>query len=154
LREELYDRVRDIISRQEFEARVKEEVEVWGGLLEEDAAALLVIDQLGRNEVTFRKVADLYEGGEAFLRVRVESISPVRGFERRDGAQGRVVNLVVRDDTGRCRVVLWDDEVDLVTSGKLAVGSSLKVVDGYVRRGRYGLEVTSGKWGVILPEES
>jgi replication factor A1 len=153
LREELYEKVKDVLSREEFETRVRQEMEGWGGLLEEEAAALLVIDELGRNEVSFGKVADLYEGGEAFLRVKVETVGEVREFERQDGSRGRVVNLMVSDPSGRCRLVLWDDEVELVTSGKVKAGSRLRVVDGYVRRGRYGLEVSSGRWGVILPEE-
>lgn len=152
MREDLYERVKDLLTPEEFHARVRREMEEWGGLLEEYAAALLVVDQLGRNEVSFGRVADLYEGGEAFLRLRVESVNGVREFERKDGTPGRVVNLQVSDESGRCRLVLWDEEVDLVTSGKVAVGSQLRVVDGYVRRGRYGLEVSTGRWGVILPE--
>lgn len=128
-------------------------METWGGLLEEEAAALLVVDELGRNEVAFRKIADLYEGGEALLQAKVDDIGELREFTRQDGTRGRVVNLTVSDPSGRCRLVLWDEEVELVTSGKVKVGYVVKVIDGYVRRTRYGLQVSSGKWGVILPEE-
>lgn len=152
--EDLYPRVQDLLAPEEFEARVRAEMEAWGGLLEEEAAALLVVDALGRNEVAFGRVEALYEGGEALLRVRVEEVGPVRTFERRDGSEGRVVNLTVSDDTGSCRLVLWDDEVELVTGGTLAEGTPLRVIDGLVRRGRYGLEVSTGKWGVLLPGEA
>ncbi len=149
--EELYDRVKDLISREGFMARVQEEMEAWGGLLEERVAALLVVDEFGRHEVVYRNVADLYEGGEALLRVRVDKVGRMREFTRRDGSQGRVVNLRVSDDSGNCRLALWDEEVDLVSSGKVTTGSTIKVIDGYVRRGPYGIEVSSGKWGAILP---
>ncbi len=153
MREEFYDRVSDLMTREAFKSRVEEEMESWGGLLDEDVAALLVVDELGRNAIVFGEIVDLYEGGEALLKVRVEAIEDVREFNRRDGSQGRVVNLVVSDASGRCRLVLWDEEVDLVTSGAVAVDSTIRIVDGYVRRGPYGLEVSSGKWGVVVPLE-
>ncbi len=151
LRKELFEKVSDLISEEEFGKRVNEEMEAWGHLLDEDVAALLVVDELGRNEVVFKEIADLYEGGEALLDVKVEAVEKSREFERRDGSQGRVVNLTVADASGRCRLTLWDDEVELVESGTVRVGSTLRVIDGYVRRGPYGLEVSSGKWGAILP---
>ncbi len=113
----------------------------------------MVVDELGRSEVAFRRIADLYEGGEALLRVKVEEIEGEKEFTRKDGGQGRVANLIVSDDSGNCRLVLWDDEADLVASGTVKVGSTIRIIDGYVRRGRYGIEVATGKWGVILPQE-
>lgn len=145
--------MKDIISRDSFEVRIEEEMEAWGGLLEEETAALLVVDELGRNELTFRRVSDLYEGGEALLAVRLDRIGTLREFTRKDGSRGRVVNLMVSDASGNCRLVLWDEEVEMVTAGRVEVGSPLRVIDGYVRRGRYGIEVSTGKWGVILPQE-
>lgn len=150
-RKDLYARVKDLLSREEFERRIAEEKEAWGGLIEEEAAALLVVDQLGRNEVVFGRVLDLYEGGEALLEVRVEEIGPVREFTRRDGSEGRVLNATISDASGSCRLVLWDEEVQMVASGLLRAGGIVKVIDGYVRQGPYGLEVTTGKWGAILP---
>ena len=148
-----YAKVKDLLSRDEFERRIQEEIDAWGGLLTKRAAALLIVDALGRNEVTFGQIADLYEGGEALLEVRVERAGSVRTFARRDGGEGRVVHLSVSDDSGAVRLDLWDEEVDLVTSGTVREGGRLKLVDGYVRKGREGLVVTTGKWGVVLPED-
>ena len=64
-----------------------------------------------------------------------------------------MVHLSVSDDSGAVRLDLWDEEVDLVTSGTVREGGRLKLVDGYVRQGREGLVVTMGKWGVVLPED-
>ncbi len=150
---DLYAKAKDLLSREEFEARVQAEIEAWGALLTEEAAGLLVVDALGRNEVAFGKVADLYEGGEALLEVKVDGIGPVRNYSRRDGDPGRVVHLTVSDASGTVRLVLGDEEVDLVTSGTVREGGRIKLVDGYVRQGRQGLEVTTGKWGVLLPED-
>lgn len=150
--QDLYAKVKDLLSREEFEGSVQAEIEVWGGLLTEAAAALLVVDSLGRNEVTFGQIADLYEGGEALLEVEVEQVGPVRKFPRRDGGEGRVATLTISDASGKGRLVLSNEEVDLVTSGTIREGGRIKVVDGLVRRVRRGLEVTTGKWGVVLVE--
>ncbi|MFQ5986972.1 MAG: OB-fold nucleic acid binding domain-containing protein [Thermoplasmata archaeon] len=149
-----YEKVKDLLLPEEFRGRVQAEVEEWGGLLTEKAAALLVVDALGRNEVAFGQISDLYEGGEALLRVTVEHVGPVHRFTRRDGGEGQVVHLTVSDASGTVRLVLRDEETDFVTSGTVREGDHLKVVDGYVRVGREGLEVSAGKWGVVLPEVS
>jgi ssDNA-binding replication factor A large subunit len=149
---DLYERVEDLVSREDFEGRVQAEIQAWGGLLTEEAASLLIVDALGRSEVVFGQVTDLYEGGEALLEVKVERVGRVRTFARRDGGEGRVVQLTVSDGSGTVRLVLRDEEVNLVTSGTVREGSRIKIVDGTVREGRQGLEVTTGKWGMILPE--
>lgn len=151
-RGERYERVKDLLSQEEFERRTRKEMEAWGGLLNEEASALLVLDELGRNEVAFGKIGDLYEGGEALLVATVRDVGPVRAFTRRDGDPGRVVHVTISDPSGTCRLVLWDEETDLVSSGAIREGATVKIVDGYVRPGRDGLEVVTGKWGVLLPE--
>jgi len=91
---------------------------------------------------------------EVALRVRVDVVGPVREFERQDGSRGRVVNLDISDDTGRCRLVLWDDDVALVERGRVAKGSSLRLLDCFVRVSRFGTEVSRGKFGTVLPGAS
>lgn len=151
--EGLYAKVEDLLSREAFDERVLAEIEAWGGLLSKEAAGLLVVDALGRNEVTFGEIGDLYEGGEALLDVHVGGIGPVRQFARRDGGKGNVVQLTVSDASGSGRLMLRDGEVNLVTSGTVREGSRIRIVDGLVRQGREGLEVSTGKWGVVLPED-
>ena len=82
----------------------------------------------------------------------VVAVTPVREFVRQDGTKGRVVNVTLRDVTGACRVVLWDDDVALVTDGRLKIGGFLRCLDCFVRRTNFGLEVGRGKFGALLPE--
>jgi len=147
-----YAKARDVLSREEFDSRVREKSEEWGGLLDEDAAARLVLDELGRGTADFQAVRGLQEGMEVTLRVRVDSVGPVREFSRQDGSSGRVVNLDVSDDTGRCRLVLWDQDVALVERGRVGVGSTLRLLDCFVRVSRFGTEVARGKFGTVLPD--
>jgi len=73
------------------------------------------------------------------VRGRVLDTEPVRTFERDDGDEGRVANLVVGDDTGRVRVTLWDDLT--AYAEEIDSGESVEVVDGYVRERDGDLEL-------------
>lgn len=152
MRGALYERAKDLLSREAFEARVRAMVGEWGDLLDEDAAARLVLDQLGRGPVDFQAIRELREGMEATLRVRVEAVGPIREFSRQDGSRGRVVNLDIADDTGRCRLALWDEDVALVEKGRIETGRILRVLDGFVKVTRFGTEVSRGKFGSVLVE--
>jgi replication factor A1 len=71
----------------------------------------------------------------------------VRTFDRDDGSEGRVANLVLGDETGRIRVTLWDERTDLTE--EFDPGESVEVVDGYVRERDGDLELHVGDRGTI-----
>lgn len=148
-----YEKVKDRVSPDEFDARVQATIAEWGGLLDRDTAAMVVVEKLGGSVASFTPIKDLVEGGEANLRAKVVGLSPVRTFTRQDGTGGRVVNLELRDETGFCRMPLWDDDVALVEKGQVAVGKTVRAVDCFVRRTNFGLEVARGKFGAILVED-
>ncbi|MDY6819735.1 MAG: single-stranded DNA binding protein [Halobacteriales archaeon] len=81
------------------------------------------------------------------LRGKVLATESVRTFDRDDGSEGRVSNLVLGDETGRIRVTLWDEMADRVET--LAEGQSIEVVDGYVRERDGDLELHVGDRGTI-----
>jgi replication factor A1 len=64
---------------------------------------------------------------------------PVRTFDRDDGSEGRVGNLVIGDETGRLRVTLWDEQTEAVEA--FEPGDTVEVVDGYVREREGSLEL-------------
>ncbi|WP_306055320.1 single-stranded DNA binding protein [Natronococcus wangiae] len=71
----------------------------------------------------------------------------VRTFDRDDGSEGKVSNLVLGDSTGRVRVTLWDEQAD--RSQELAAGDTVEVVDGYVRERDGTLELHVGNRGAV-----
>src|SRR2546425_12519915 len=147
-----YRRVEDRMTSAEFDGKVKGKVEEWGGLLDHDAASLLVLEELGVDVAEWTPIAKLEENAEVSIRGEVVAITPVREFTRQDGTKGRVVNVTVKDATGACRVVLWDDDVDLVAAGRVKGGGGLPCLDCFVRRASCGLEVGRGEFGAVLPE--
>lgn len=147
-----YDRVKHIVDRTSFEAQVEAAIGEWGGLLDRDAAEMVVVERLGGQVASFARIADLEEGMEANLRATVTGIGAVRTFTRQDGTAGRVVNLELRDESGFCRFVLWDDDVAMVERGKVSVGCTVRALDCYVKRTNFGLDVVRGKFGALLVE--
>lgn len=152
MRSPFYEKVQDLLSRESFDAQVESVIAEWGGLLDRDSAAMVVVERLGRSVASFVRLADLEEGMEANLRATIVGISPVRTFTRQDGTGGRVVNLELRDESGFCRFALWDDDVGLVERGKAAVGSTVRALDCYVKRSNFGLDVSRGKFGALVIE--
>ncbi|WIV68339.1 single-stranded DNA binding protein [Natrialbaceae archaeon AArc-T1-2] len=71
----------------------------------------------------------------------------VRTFDRDDGSEGRVANLTLGDSTGRVRVTLWDERADRVAD--LESGTTVEVVDGYVRERDGDLELHVGNRGAV-----
>jgi replication factor A1 len=71
----------------------------------------------------------------------------VRTFDRDDGSEGRVANLVLGDETGRIRVTLWDENTELLD--EFDPGDSVELVDGYVREREGDLELHVGDRGTI-----
>ncbi|TSD10058.1 replication factor A [Haloglomus irregulare] len=63
----------------------------------------------------------------------------VRTFDRDDGSEGRVGNLVIGDETGRVRVTLWDEQTEAVET--FEAGDTVEIVDGYVRERDGSLEL-------------
>ncbi|MWG32987.1 single-stranded DNA binding protein [Halomarina oriensis] len=81
------------------------------------------------------------------VRGKVLGVEPVRTFDRNDGSEGRVSNLVLGDETGRVRVTMWDEQADTVEA--LSEGISVEIVDGYVRDRDGTLELHVGERGAI-----
>ncbi|MDG5821132.1 single-stranded DNA binding protein [Natronococcus sp. A-GB7] len=71
----------------------------------------------------------------------------VRTFDRDDGSEGKVANLVVGDSTGRIRVTMWDERAEQVT--EFGAGDTVEVVDGYVRERDGSLELHVGNRGAL-----
>ncbi len=77
-------------------------------------------------------IADLTAGQEGITVVgRVLEVDDIRTFERDDGSEGRVSNVVIGDETGSLRVTLWDDQAEDVEA--FEEGDVLEVDGGSVR---------------------
>lgn len=107
--------------------------------------------QFPETELPLKKIAELRDGMQSVdVLCKVMRIYEVREFTREDGSTGKVVNLIVADDTGRARLVLWGEDVSLVEDGKIAPSDVLKVVKGYVKVRMDEPEIHVGKYGKVV----
>jgi len=96
-----------------------------------------------------KKVVDLKDREEVTIELEVTKISDIKEFEKRTGGRGRVRNLNARDESGTCRVALWDADVDLVDSLDIKVGTKLKCTDCYTKQTDFGTDISKGRKGKI-----
>ena len=134
----IYERLANTISREEFVERVNQKVQDMSGLCDDKTAALLVAHELGIDTIVQIGQIDGQTRAIAFVG-KLSRISPTREFSR-NGDVGHVANLVVSDETGTIRVVLWNDLATHVE--ELQIGQTLKIA-GVVKEGPYGLEVNA-----------
>ena len=132
-----YALVDDLISREEFDRRVEETITASGDLLDEPTAAMLVVRDLGRNHV---KVAQVGSGSTlSCFFGKVVSVSSPKEFSRSDGTTGLVSHILVGDETGQARVVLWDDRAMAVQ--EVGVGEVLEIIG---KKGKEGAPEVHG----------
>ena len=148
--EKYYRLVSDLIEYHEFYERVKEKVSWSEGLIEEETAARLVASELGRKEMRIKEIGSLLNGESALIEGTIEDIGPVREFTTKAGKKGKVVNVVISDDTGACRLVLWNRDV-LITK-KMRSGMGIRIVNGKVKVSNYATEVSVGKFSSVWLE--
>jgi replication factor A1 len=133
-----YEKVKSQISIDEFKRKVEEKMASMGGLCDEKRAAMLVATAMGADVDAYVKIKDIDASKRDIVFSGKVTDIVTRSFKRADGSAGKVANLVLGDETGYIRTVLWDD--DYVSSVK--VGDALKV-RGDARSGSFGLEVSA-----------
>ncbi len=144
-------RKRNDLSQEEVFALIEQKKEEGRGLLSDEGAARLVAEELliqtrGR-ELGRMQVKDLVSGlNDVTISGLVLLAWPPQGFQRRDGTQGRVMNLVLVDRTGRVRCALWDRHADIASKRGNIQGSIMRIGHAYTRQGFNGEpEINAGE---------
>ena len=142
----LYLLIEDLMSYERFKDEIKKREKEYDGLLNEEAIAYMIVDELGRNPGNKMKIADLYDGINATIEAKIKRIDSV---ETRKNGELRVMRVDIYDDTGSCQLVLWNEEIDKIGM-QLKPEMKIKIINGYVRENIYGLQVSLGRWGIIV----
>ena len=148
-KDQLYDEIKDLITKKEFEEEIIKKKKENDELFDDDTIALLILDELGRNKENVCNIADLEHGKECTVFGKILYIKNSRKFNRQNGSQGRVINLELSDGTGNCGLALWDKDVELVEKHAIKKGTNVKIINGYVKNGFNGLEINVGRWGLL-----
>jgi replication factor A1 len=96
-----------------------------------------------------KKISEIKDREEVTIEVTVDKIMPVRQFTKKDGGQGKVRNVTVKDDTGSCRIALWDADTEMIESLGIAEGTKLKCVNCFVKQTDFGVDISKGRKGTI-----
>jgi len=145
-----YALVDDLISKEEFERRVEAKIEECGDLLDEPTAAMLVVGALGRQHVKVRELSGKSSLFCFFAKV-IDKTEP-KEFDRKDGEKGWVATLLVGDETGITRIVLWDERAGAVC--EITIGDVLEVIGrhpGKSTREIYALALRKASCEITCP---
>jgi replication factor A1 len=119
-----YALVDDLISKEEFERRVEAKIDDCGDLVDEPTAAMMVVGELGREHVKIKGLSAKSSLFSFFGKV-VDKTDP-KEFDRADGEKGWVATILLGDETGTTRVVLWDQKAGAVLDTE--IGEVLEVI--------------------------
>ncbi len=142
----LYLQIDDLMSKERFMDEIEKRKREYGGLLNDEAIAYLIVDELGRNPGNKMKIADIYDGINATVEAVVERVGNI---ETRKNGKLRIMRIDISDNTGSCQLVLWNEEIDEIGI-HLKPGMKIKIINGYVRENMYGLQISLGRWGIIV----
>ena len=125
------------VNRDQILESLKVEKEKTGGLIADETLLRLIaarhgIETVQRRPIRRLCISDLVAGlNDVTVTGRVVVVYPPRTFKGK--RSGKVANLIIayKDDT--LRVVLWDDNVDLVESADLKSGQVVRFAHGYTR---------------------
>ena len=119
-----YALVDDLITKEEFERRVELKIDECGDLVDEPTAAMMVVGELGREHVKIKGLSAKSSLFSFFGKV-IDKTEP-KAFDRADGEKGWVASLLLGDETGTTRVVLWDEKAGAAPD--VATGEVLEII--------------------------
>lgn len=134
---------------EDLEDRVAELRLEFGGLLNDEVLHRMAREEGGNNMASIKKIADLGDKEEISIVVKVTRINETKTFQKRTGGEGKVRNINVEDETGTCRLTLWDEDVELPENMNIEIGTQLKLTDCYTKQTDFGLDITKGRKGQI-----
>jgi ssDNA-binding replication factor A large subunit len=120
-----------------------------------EGAAQLFAKELGLNlEVSKTKNMEIKDiiGGVKNVNIngRIFQISNINTFKRKDGTEGKVVNLLIGDNSGFMKLVLWDKQTELVSEKIIDVDHAIQVSNALARENSFGdIELSIGKFGSV-----
>ena len=90
------------------------------------------------------KISELQpKTGNVELIVTVTHVDASREFEK-SGVKGKVAKATIKDETGECKLSLWNEQIDEIKKGE-----KIKITGGWADEYKGEIQVSSGKFGKI-----
>lgn len=129
------------VSLEEINKKVEAKKSKLSGLISKVGAAQIVAAELGISfEGESYKIKDLTDGMKRVSVLgQITRIFPVREFNK-NGREGKVVSLLLGDETGNLRVALWDvNHISLIEKGDLKDGDFIEISGANCKNGELHL---------------
>jgi len=142
------------LDKSKVKNMIKEKENEFSGLISPEGAAHIVAKELGLNllQRTSKelKIENILSGMNSVnLTGKITRIFEPREFEK-DGKKGKVVNLIIADETGQIRISLWNEQVKAIEEGQIETGQVIEIINGYTKDdGLGGCELRLGKNGTM-----
>jgi replication factor A1 len=155
---ELILKHRSDYERKDILTMIEEKREELGKeVINDESAAMIVARELGvdlhqMSPKARQRIEDITEATRSIaITAKVINIGTVRTFSRKDGgSEGKVASIMVSDETGKMRVVLWDDLTSAVSDDIISIGDVVQLRGAYVKKGLGdALELNLGRMGQI-----
>jgi len=154
--EEIKQKIREEkgVSDSEIEDKVKQKLSKLSGLISKEGAAHIVANELGiklfpdpqKKKYKIKEIMSGLRGVE--ITGRIVRKYEVRSFNK-EGREGRVASLLIGDDTGVLRVVLWDEN-HIKQTEKLQENDLIKIVNAYAKENQGFKELHLGNKSEII----
>ena len=144
----------------EIQVKIDKKLKDLSGLISKEGAAHIVANELGiklfdKAGMEKVKINELLIGMRRVgINGKVTSVFSINQFTR-DGKEKKVASFIVGDETGRVRVVLWDEKhIKEIENGNIKTDVIIKIDNAYVRdsNGFKELHLNGNSVLVINPE--
>ncbi len=90
--------------------------------------------------LNYNAIANIKDGmNDINLAARILDIADVRTFQNKKGGTGKVCNITIGDETGKIRMTLWNEKVELLEG--LEVDDNIEIVGGYSKVNNFNDQV-------------
>jgi ssDNA-binding replication factor A large subunit len=132
------------LSEEKINEMINTKLSQLSGLISKEGAAHIVANELGVKifEATGGKlqIKNILAGMRSVETVgKVQQVFDIREFTTQNGRSGKVASVVIGDETGVIRLVLWGDAAEY--SKKAKEGDIVRIENGYVRENQGRKEV-------------
>jgi len=103
----------------------------------------------------FAKIQDINENlGSISTEGKVMNRFPVKDFIRKDGQNGRVSSIILRDSTGKVRITFWNEDIEKIEN--VEVGDFISLTNLNPRKSNYAenrIDVHANSWTKITKKD-
>ena len=138
-----YEKIKDKISYEDFLKKMEErkhDYEDVSFMSELDIARTIIGEYINEENKPLseaneaHKITELKTGIDNIsVTGRVMHISNVKKFTSKKGREGKLANMIIADDTGEIRVVLWTENIKFLK--KIVEGDIIKINNAEVKQG-------------------